>query len=132
MADLPTSPDFLAQLQKADVGEEGDPFPSSDGSVYVIKVNGVTPPKLKPLSSVRAEAAAAWSADVQRQRMAGLAKQLVAEASAAKNLSEIAARLHNTVLLGFDWADTSIIAKVDSESGRLAQGFMGMFVANSN
>jgi peptidyl-prolyl cis-trans isomerase D len=96
-ADLPTSPDFLAQLQKADVGEEGDPFPSSDGSVYVIKVNGVTPPKLKPLSSVHAEAAAAWSADVQRQRMASLAKQLVAEASTAKNLSGIAAKLHVTV-----------------------------------
>jgi peptidyl-prolyl cis-trans isomerase D len=96
-ADLPTSPDFLAQMQKADVGEEGDPFPSTDGNVYVIKVNGVTPPKLKALSSVRAEAATAWSADMQRQRMASLAKQLVAEASAAKNLSGIAARLHATV-----------------------------------
>lgn len=96
-AGLPASPDFVAQLQKSDVGEEGDPFPSADGNVYVIKVNGITPPKLKPLPSVRAEAAAAWSVDMQRQRLADLAKQLVAEASAARNLSGIAAKLHAPV-----------------------------------
>jgi peptidyl-prolyl cis-trans isomerase D len=93
-ANLAPSPEFRAQLQKADVGEEGDPFPSADGFLYVIKVNGVTPPKLRPLSSMRAEAAAAWGADVQRQRMANLANLLITEASAEKDLSTIASKLH--------------------------------------
>ena len=96
-ADLPSSADFVAQLQKSDVGEEGDPFPSSDGNVYVIKVNGVTPPKLKPLSEVRAQALAAWTADTQKQRLNAMATQLVTEGQTSKNLSAIAARLHANV-----------------------------------
>ncbi|HEY2444355.1 MAG TPA: SurA N-terminal domain-containing protein [Rhizomicrobium sp.] len=111
-ANLPVSPDFLAQLQKTEVGEEGDPFPSTDGNVYVIKVNGVTPPKLKPLSAVRAEAAAAWSADLQRQRMTALARLLAAQASTEKNLSSIASKLkvgvQSTGALGRDAASATL------------------------
>jgi len=96
-ASLPASPDFLAQLQKSDVGEEGDPFPSSDGNVYVIKVNGVIPPRLKPLASVRAAVAAAWTADDQKQRLSQMAGRLVREAQTGKSLSPIAAKLHASV-----------------------------------
>ncbi|MGH6876419.1 MAG: SurA N-terminal domain-containing protein, partial [Rhizomicrobium sp.] len=96
-ADLPASPDFLAQLQKSEVGEEGDPFPSTDGSLYVIKVNGMTPPKLRPLAAVRAEAVAAWTANWEKDRLSTMAQQLVEEATAAKSLSGIAAKLHATV-----------------------------------
>jgi len=93
-AALPASPEFLAQLQKSDVGEEGDPFPSTDGNVYVIKVNGVTPPKLKPLAAIRSQAIAAWSADWEKQRLAGMARQLVREATGDRSLAAIAARVH--------------------------------------
>ena len=96
-ADLPASADFLSQLQKSDVAEEGDPFPSSDGSVYVIKINGETPPKLKPLSEVRTAAVAAWTADAEKQSLNRMAMQLMAEAQASKSLSEIAAKVHASV-----------------------------------
>ncbi|HEY6578969.1 MAG TPA: SurA N-terminal domain-containing protein [Rhizomicrobium sp.] len=96
-ADLPASPDFLAQLQKSEVGEEGDPFPSTDGNLYVIKVNGVTPPKLKPLAAVRADAVAAWSANWEKERLSAMAKQLVQQATADKSLSGIAAKVHAPV-----------------------------------
>lgn len=96
-AELPASADFLSQLQKSDVGEEGDPFPSSDGSVYVIKINGVTPPKLKPLSEVRTAAVAGWTADAEQQSLTRMAMQLMAEAKASKSLSAIAAKLHTSV-----------------------------------
>lgn len=96
-ADLPTTADFTAQLQKSEVGEEGDPFPSSDGNVYVIKVNGVTPPKLKPLDQVRPQAVAAWTADWDRQRLSVIAQQLVQEARSQKNLAGVAAKLSQTV-----------------------------------
>ena len=55
-ADVPADPEFLPQVFKAEVGEEGDPFQTKSGNVYVIRVDGVTPPKLKPLDQVRAEA----------------------------------------------------------------------------
>ncbi|MGH6888645.1 MAG: SurA N-terminal domain-containing protein [Rhizomicrobium sp.] len=96
-ADLPATPDFTAQLQKSEVGEEGDPFPSSDGNVYVIMVNGVTPPKLKPLEQVRPQAVAAWTADWDRQRLSAIAQQLVQQARSQKGLSGIASRLNQSV-----------------------------------
>lgn len=96
-ADLPAAADFLAQLQKSEVGEEGDPFPSSDGNVYVMKVNGVTPPKLKQLAEVRTAAVAAWTADAEKRRLAKIAVQLVAQAQANKSLAGVAAHLHASV-----------------------------------
>jgi len=96
-AELPATADFLAQLQKSEVGEEGDPFPSTDNNVYVIKVNGVTPPKLKPLAAVRQQAVVGWTADWESRRLAAMAKQLVQEATGASNLSSIAAKVHGTV-----------------------------------
>jgi len=96
-AGLPQSPDFLAQLKKSEVGEESDPFPSTDGSAYVIKVNGTTPPKLKPLSEVRDRVVAAWTDDWEKRRVATMAKELVAAATAAKSLAPVAAKAHANV-----------------------------------
>ncbi|HEY3778013.1 MAG TPA: SurA N-terminal domain-containing protein [Rhizomicrobium sp.] len=96
-ADLPATPDFTAQLQKSEIGEEGDPFPSTDGNVYVIKINGVTPPKLRPLADVRAQAVSAWTADWDRQRLSALAQQLVQQATTDKGLSKVAAKLNVSV-----------------------------------
>jgi peptidyl-prolyl cis-trans isomerase D len=96
-AGLPASPEFQAQLKKSEVGEESDPFPSTDGSVYVIKVNGTTPPKLKPLAEVRAQALAAWTSDWEKQRLTGMAKELVATATASKSLASIAKQVHAAV-----------------------------------
>jgi peptidyl-prolyl cis-trans isomerase D len=79
------------------VGEESDPFPSSDGNVYVIKINGTTPPKLKPLSEVRAQAVAAWTADWEKRRLSVMAKELVAAASAGKSLAPVATKVRATV-----------------------------------
>jgi len=96
-AELPASADFRAQLKRSDVGEEGDPFPSSDGNVYVIKVNGTTPPKLKPLPEVRAKAAAAWTDAWEKQRLQAVAAQLVSAAKAEHGLASIATKLQAKV-----------------------------------
>lgn len=127
-ADLPATPDFTAQLQKSEVGEEGDPFPSTDGDVYVIKVNGTTPPKLKPLADVRAQAVTAWTADWDRQRLSAMAQQLVQQATAQKSLSGIAAKLNQSVQstggLARSGGDSKLPAELvqnlfDSQPGRI-------------
>ncbi|HVP83169.1 MAG TPA: SurA N-terminal domain-containing protein [Rhizomicrobium sp.] len=81
-ADLPNDPDFLPQVFQAEVGEEGEPFQTKVTNYYAIKVDGVTPPKLKPLDQVRAEATAEWT-EQQRQ------KQLEAK---AKSLADLASK----------------------------------------
>jgi peptidyl-prolyl cis-trans isomerase D len=96
-ADLPASADFIAQLKKSEIGEESDPFPSSDGSVYVVKVNGTTPPKVKPLADVRAQAVAAWTDAREKQRLTDTTTQLVIAARSANSLAPVAAKVHGTV-----------------------------------
>lgn len=90
-APVPSDPELLAQIFKAEVGEEGDPFSAKTGTTYVVKVDGVRPPKLKPLDSVRAEVTAAWQKEQQNKRLQAKAKQLAEQASAAHSLAKIAA-----------------------------------------
>jgi peptidyl-prolyl cis-trans isomerase D len=94
---LPTEPEFLPQVFKAEVGDEGDPFGASDSKQFVLKVNGVTPPKLKPLDSVRADVTATWIAQERAKRLAEKAKQLADQATAAHSLAAIAAGLSTSV-----------------------------------
>jgi len=82
------------------------PFRRPTENVYVIKVNGVIPPRLKPLASVRAAVAAAWTANDQKQRLSQMAGQLVREAETGKSLSPIAAKLHASVQSTGAWAAT--------------------------
>ncbi len=96
-ANLPASPEFAAQLAKAEVGDEGDPFQAADGHAYAIRVNGVTPPKLKPLEAVRAQAAADWMRERRQQKLLALAAQLTAKADADHGLEKVATTMRVAV-----------------------------------
>jgi peptidyl-prolyl cis-trans isomerase D len=111
-ADMPAEPEFQAQLARAEIGEEGDPFPTSDEHAFAIKVNGVTPAKVKPLESVRAQIAAAWSHDQLEQQLAKLAASFAQQATADHSLKAVAARLHANV------QDTGALSR-SSQSGAL-------------
>jgi peptidyl-prolyl cis-trans isomerase D len=89
----PADPEFLAALFAAEVGEDGDPFNTKLGNFYVIHVNGVTPPKLKPLDQVRDGATAAWTAGERGKILAAKAKALAAQAAKDKSLDGIAKQL---------------------------------------
>jgi peptidyl-prolyl cis-trans isomerase D len=80
-AGAPTAPEFIQQMQKAEIGEAGDPFNTKDGSLFAIKVEGVTPAKLKPLAEVRDQVLAAWTHD---QQIAQIQKKAVALAKRAQ------------------------------------------------
>ncbi|HUO92992.1 MAG TPA: peptidyl-prolyl cis-trans isomerase [Rhizomicrobium sp.] len=93
-ADVPTTPDFLDQVFKADVGTETDPFKSSDGRYYIVKVEGVIPQKLKPLEAVRAQAVAAWTDEQRVKQLAAKAEEIASQANAGKDLAQIANQYH--------------------------------------
>jgi peptidyl-prolyl cis-trans isomerase D len=92
-AAVPGEPDFLDQVFKAEVGEEGDPFQTKDGNVYVIRVDGVTPPKIKPLDSVRDAATKAYMDEARAKLLDAKAKSLAAEADKQQSLARIASEL---------------------------------------
>ncbi len=93
-ADVATTPDFLEQVFKSDVGTEGDPFRSTDGHYYIVKVDGIIPQKLKPLDAVRAQALAAWTEDQRVQKLAAKANDIAKDANAGGNLAQVASQYH--------------------------------------
>jgi len=96
-ADFPADPEFLPALFKADVGEDTDPFPTKLGAYYAVHVNGVTPPKLKPLDQVRAQALADWTTEQRSRLLATKAQALAIQAAKDKSLDNIARDLKVTV-----------------------------------
>ena len=93
IADLPADPEFLTQAFSYEVGDDNDPFPAKSGEYYAIKVDGITPPKLKPLDQVRADAVAAWSDEQRHAALEKKAAELAARATIQKSLDGIAKEL---------------------------------------
>lgn len=93
-ADVPADPEFLPGVFKAEVGEDGDPFVTKAGTYIVVKVNGVTPPKLKALDQVRAAALDAWTQEQKASRTAAKAAQLTAQAQKDNSLDGVAKALN--------------------------------------
>ena len=97
LADLPSDPEFLSTAFTAEVGEDSDPFPAKSGAYYAIKVDGVTPSKLKPLDQVRADAVTAWTAEEKVKAVAAKTVALAAQAQKDGNLTGIAKALKVSV-----------------------------------
>jgi peptidyl-prolyl cis-trans isomerase D len=85
--------ELLSQIFKSEIGDEGDPFQTADGHYYALKVEGVTPPKLKPLESVRSRALALWIAGEQAVALKAKAATLTSQANMAHSLANVATSL---------------------------------------
>lgn len=96
-AGLPADPEFLAAVFSADVGSDNDPISSKSGAIYILRVNGTTPPKQKPLAEVRAEAEAAWIAQRRSELLGARVKALTDQAVKEKSLDGIAKALGGSV-----------------------------------
>jgi peptidyl-prolyl cis-trans isomerase D len=66
---LPSPPQLLPLLFGADVGYESLMSQAADGSWFAYRIEGVTPPALRPFESVQAQALALWTGQ-ERQRLA--------------------------------------------------------------
>ncbi|HWY62901.1 MAG TPA: peptidyl-prolyl cis-trans isomerase, partial [Rhizomicrobium sp.] len=87
---LPADAEFFTQAFAAEPDQDTDPFAAKSGENYDLKVDSVTPPKLKPLDQVKPAALAAWT---QEQRQAALEKksaELAALATVDKSLAAVA------------------------------------------
>ena len=89
-AAVPDDPDFRALVFHTEVGEEGDPEPAKSGNYYVVSVNGLVPPKLKPLDQVRAQAVADWTGEQRAIQLRKKAEELAAQANQDKSLAAAA------------------------------------------
>ena len=89
-ADVPADAEFLPALFKTEMGEDSDPFPTKAGNYFVAHVNGITPPKLKPMDRVRAQALADWTNEQRGKLLATKAVTLTAQADKDKSLDNVA------------------------------------------
>lgn len=96
-AETPADPEFLPAMFKGEVGEDVDPFPTKAGAYFALHINGSTPPKLKALDLVRADATASWTAAQRSTLLANKAKTLAAQAAKDKSLDNVARDLKVTV-----------------------------------
>lgn len=95
--DAPTDPEFLAAAFRADAGADNEPMSTKGGAYYVVRVNGTTPPKLKPLAEVRAQAEAQWIARRRGELIAARAKALNDQAVKEKSLAGVASAVNASV-----------------------------------
>jgi peptidyl-prolyl cis-trans isomerase D len=86
----PADPEFFTTAFSTESGEDSDPFAAKSGVNYVLKVDGVTPPKLKSLDQVRTAALTAWTDEQRQQALARKAADLAAKATTDKSLTTIA------------------------------------------
>jgi peptidyl-prolyl cis-trans isomerase D len=82
---------LLDAIAKAEIGDEGDTFPTPDLHYFAIRVNGVTPPKLKAFDAVRADALKAWTEDKRLALLKARAQDLTAKANKDHALAAAAA-----------------------------------------
>lgn len=94
---LPTDPVFLSTVFSTEVGDVTDPFAGKSGANYAIKVDGVTPSKLKPLAQVHDQAVVAWTAEQRAKALAAKAVALAAKAKKDGGLNAIAKELKVSV-----------------------------------
>ena len=88
--EAPADPEFYTQAFGYEVGEDHDPFQAKSGENYDIKIDGVTPPKLKALADVHQQAVTAWTAEQRQQALEKKAAELTARAIIDKSLMGIA------------------------------------------
>lgn len=88
------NPELLAAIFKSEIGEDNDAFQTQDFQHwFAVKVDGVTPPRLKPLEAVRAAAVESWTAEQRAVQLRAKAAALTAKANREHSLSGVAAAL---------------------------------------
>ncbi len=87
IADLPAATEFLRAAFEADSGVETALTQTDDGGYFILRVDRITPPSVRPLETVREEVAAAWTA---RQRAETARTKAEAAAQRIKDGAEMA------------------------------------------
>jgi peptidyl-prolyl cis-trans isomerase D len=82
--------DFLRTVSQTQDGEVSSLGETGDGGFYILSVNKVTAPVLKPLNEVRSLAIISWKAEQQAKAAEKRAKAIVAHLKAGKTLAGIA------------------------------------------
>jgi peptidyl-prolyl cis-trans isomerase D len=81
-------PQVIEKVFQTEVGEDSDMFQSQDGQYFAVKVNGSTPPALRPLDSVREEVKEGFIAEARGKLLQTKVQALAAQAMKSGSLAD--------------------------------------------
>lgn len=90
---LAADPAFRSAAEQATVGEETDPIQLADGGIATLRVDGIDPPAVIPLTEIRDRVAADWTAEETAGALQKLADGYLAELKAGTGFPDVAKRL---------------------------------------
>lgn len=97
VSELPQPRAFVNSVFAADVGLESSPQETDDGGYYMIRVDSVEPPTLRPLVEIRQQVIADWQAEERQERAAQAAQDAVEAAKGGRTMAALA-RQHNAAV----------------------------------
>ena len=93
VAALPGVREFLPTAFEINEGEEPVLNESDDGSYFLLRVDGITPPALRPLDEVREEVIAAWRRDAQAEAATAKGAEVLERARGGERLETLSIEL---------------------------------------
>lgn len=109
IADLPDPETFVATAFEVDVGIESDLVETDRGSYYILRVDKITAPALRPLESVRGQVADAWRAARRRDAARAKAEEAAEKVRGGNDVAAVAAEL------GFETRLTPALTRVAAQ-----------------
>ncbi len=93
LAALPKVAEFLPAAFEAEAGEEPVLNESDDGGYFLLRVDGITPPALRPLDEVREDVIAAWRRAARAEAATARAAEMLARARGGERLETLSIEL---------------------------------------
>ena len=87
---LPKSAEFLSRAFEIEEGEDSGVVETEQGTIFILRVDAIAKPALRPLKDVRVKVAAAWSAELRRKTAETKAKALLEKANGGETLAALA------------------------------------------
>ncbi len=91
------TPDVVKAVFQTDQGDTGRIIDSEDGTLYAVRDDKISAPRVKPLAEVKDQAVSAWQAEQKRDALSKEAKDLAAAVTPDKPLKTVAADKKLTV-----------------------------------
>jgi peptidyl-prolyl cis-trans isomerase D len=109
VADLPDPRTFVATAFEAERGIESDLVETDRGSYYILRVDKITAPALRPLESVRKQVADAWRAARRGEAASAKAEEAAEKLRGGDGMAAVAAEL------GFETRLTPALTRIAAQ-----------------
>ena len=88
---IPAGPALIQTAFSTEVGQDSALTESGDDAFFVVRVDAITPPAVRPLAEILTDVIEAWKANQRDEKSKALAEKLTAELNAGGAMSAIAA-----------------------------------------